>query len=177
MKQLLLGIDVGTYSSKATLTALDGTVLRTATEPHDISIPQPGHVEQDADAVWWHDVCALCHQIFANGPYAAHDVAGMAVSAIGPCLLPLDEHMRPLRPGILYGVDTRATAQISRLEAQLGKAAIYDHCGMDLTSQAIGPKILWLQEHEPDLWQRTARLTTASSYLVYRLTGQHWMDH
>ena len=177
MKQLLLGIDVGTYSSKATLTALDGTVLRTAAVPHDIRIPQPGHVEQDADAVWWHGLCALCRMIFASGPYTPGDVAGVAVSAIGPCLLPLDAAMRPLRAGILYGVDTRATAQIAAMQARLGQQAIFQHSRMDLTSQAIGPKIAWLKEHEPEVWARTAKLTTASSYLVYRLTGEHRIDH
>lgn len=47
---------------------------------------------------------------------------------------------------------------------------------MALTSQAIGPKILWLQRHEPEVWAQTACLTTASSYLVLRLTGERVID-
>jgi xylulokinase len=65
MKDLLLGIDVGTYSSKATLTDLAGAVLRCEVAPHEVSIPRPGHVEQDADTVWWADVCRLCQALFA----------------------------------------------------------------------------------------------------------------
>jgi len=62
MGALLLGIDIGTFSSKAALVTQAGEVLRTAVVPHGIATPVPGHVEQDADAVWWHDLCALCKQ-------------------------------------------------------------------------------------------------------------------
>jgi xylulokinase len=158
------------------LTSLHGQVLRTAVVPHDISLPAPGHVEQDADAVWWRDLCTLCKEVLDGKPYSAADVAGVAVSAIGPCLLPLDAEGRPLRPGILYGVDVRAAAEITELERELGAADIYQFSWMSLTSQAIGPKIRWLRKHEPDVWKATRHLTTASAYLVYRLTGEHCMD-
>ncbi|WP_255344516.1 FGGY-family carbohydrate kinase [Deinococcus sp. YIM 77859] len=104
-------------------------------------------------------------------------MAGVALSAIGPTLLPLDREGRPLRPGILYGVDTRAGAQIAALEAEIGAERLLAHSGMALSSQATGPKIRWLREHEPEVWAQTQTLTTASSYLTYRLTGRHVMDH
>ncbi len=176
MKSLLLGIDIGTYSSKAALVTPAGEVLRTAVVPHGIATPAPGHVEQDADAVWWHDVCALCRQLLDGTPYRGSDVAAVAVSAIGPCLLPLDEAGRPLRPGILYGVDVRAADQIAELDALIGRDQIQRFSLMSLTSQAIGPKIRWLRQHEPELWQRTRRLTTASAYLVWRLCSEHRID-
>lgn len=177
MKDRLLGIDVGTYSSKAVLTDLAGRVLETAVVEHGISLPAPGHVEQDADAVWWHDVCALSREILARPGVDAQRVAGVAVSAIGPCLLALDARMRPLRPGILYGVDTRATAEIAELESEIGVEALAAFSLMHLSSQAMGPKIRWLRHHEPDVWQQTVKLTSATSYLAYRLTGRLCMDH
>lgn len=176
MKKHLLGIDVGTYSSKGVLTDLAGNVLHTAVVPHGISMPQPGNVEQDADQIWWADVCRLSRQLLSDSGVRAGQIAAMAVSAIGPCLLPLDAAMRPLRPAILYGVDVRASAEIDELERELGAQAIADFSLMALTSQAIGPKIRWLQKHEPQVWQATAKLTSATAYLVYRLTGLHRMD-
>ena len=176
MKALLLGIDIGTFSSKAVLVTPAGAVLRTAVVPHGISTPAPGHVEQDADGVWWHDVCALCRQLLDGAPFRGDDVAAVAVSAIGPCLLPLDEVGRPLRPGILYGVDVRADAEISELDALIGRDEIQRFSLMSLTSQAIGPKIRWLRKREPHVWQRTRHLTTASSYLVWRLCCEHRID-
>lgn len=176
MPQLLLGIDVGTYSSKGVLTEPNGTVLATHIVEHTMSIPHPGWAEQDADAVWWHDVVQICRTLLNGSPYRGDDVAGVAVSAIGPCLLPLDRNDRPLRPGILYGVDTRASTEIDLLNDTIGAETMYDFSGMALSSQAIGPKILWMQRHEPELWNQVAHLTTASSYLVTRLTGERVMD-
>jgi xylulokinase len=176
VKSHLLGIDVGTYSSKAVLTDLAGQVVHTAVVQHGISMPFPGHVEQDADRVWWADVCQLSRQVLEESGVRGEQIAAMAVSAIGPCLLPLDAAMRPLRPAILYGVDVRAAAEIAELEQELGAQAILDFSLMGLTSQAIGPKIRWLQKHEPWVWDATAKLTSATAYLVYRLTGLHRMD-
>lgn len=176
MADLLLGIDVGTFSSKGVLTDLGGKVLKSHVVEHTMAIPRPGWAEQDADGVWWHDVQAICRQLLDGAPYSGADVGGVAVSAIGPCLLPLNAAGEPLRPGILYGVDTRASVEIDLLNSQLGEADVFGFSGMAFTSQAVGPKILWLRRNEPDVWRATARLTTASSYLVYRLTGQHVMD-
>ena len=176
MAELLLGIDIGTYSSKGVLVEPDGTLLKQHVVPHKMAIPKPGWAEQDADDVWWADTVAICRALLDGSPYSGSDVAGVAVSAIGPCLLPLDASGNPLRKGILYGVDTRASEEIALLNEQLGEAAIFAFSGMALTSQAIGPKILWLQRHEPEVWAETRHLTTASGYLVYCLTGEHVMD-
>jgi len=99
--------------------------------------------------VWWHDLVALCHELLDGEAYRGSDVAALTVSAIGPCLLPLDGAGRPLRKGILYGVDTRAAEEIDALTERLGAEAVFRHSGMAFTSQAVGPKILWLQRHEP----------------------------
>ena len=63
-----------------------------------MSVPRPGWAEQDADAVWWADVCAIGQRLVAAVP-AGDRIAALAVSAIGPTLLPLDEAGRPLRSG------------------------------------------------------------------------------
>jgi xylulokinase len=173
--ELLLGIDIGTYSSKGVLCTPAGEVVASAVVEHGIDMPRPGWVEQDADAVWWGDFVALCRKLLAE-EHTAADVGGVAVSAIGPCLLPVDADGRPLRPGILYGIDTRASAEIAWLNERFGEQALLDLGGMALTSQAIGPKILWLRRNEPEVFAKTARILTASSYLIYRLTGEFVID-
>lgn len=176
MGQLLLGIDVGTYSSKGVLVEPDGTVLRSYVVEHEMEIPRPGWAEQDADKVWWGDVVQICHALLDGDPYSGNDIGGVALSAIGPCMLPLDARGRPLRPGILYGVDARAGVEIETLNRDLGEEKIFDFTGMAFTSQAIGPKILWMRKHEPELWARVDHVTSASSYLIYRLTGEKVID-
>ncbi len=176
MGRLLLGIDVGTYSTKGVVVEPSGNVLKSHVAEHEMSIPHPGWAEQDADQVWWADVVKICHALLDGDPCTGEDVAAVALSAIGPCMLPLDKAGRPLRPGILYGVDTRASEEIDWLNGQLGEDIIYQFSGMALSSQAVGPKILWMKRREPDLWEQVAHITTASSYLIYKLTGEKVID-
>jgi xylulokinase len=176
MGDLLLGIDVGTYSSKGVLVEPGGDVVKTHVVEHTVDIPQPGWAEQDADAIWWHDVVAICQALLNGDPYSGEDVASVAVSAIGPCMLPLDGKDHPLRPGILYGVDTRAAAEIDALNEALGEDNIFAFSGMTLSSQAVGPKILWMKNNEPELWKQVDHITTASSYIILKLTGEKVID-
>lgn len=172
---LLIGVDVGTSSAKGVLCTPDGEVLQTATIPHDTSFPRPGWVEHDPEATWWGEVVTLCRRLTADR-YTGADVGALAVSAIGPCLLPLDAAGTPLRQGILYGIDTRATAEIATLNAEIGEDAIFRLGGMGLSSQTMGPKIRWLREHEPEVYANAAMFHSASDYIVSRLTGEHVMD-
>ncbi len=175
MDQLVLGIDVGTGSSKAVLVTPAGEVLASATRSHGTSMPRPGWVEVDADAVWWEEVASLSRELVEKA--GGRRVAGVCISGVGPALVLTDEEGEPLRPAILYGVDTRAGEEIVELTQRLGADAIMERCGKELSSQAVGPKMLWVQRHEPEVWARTARWWGSSSYLVGRLTGEHVMDH
>ena len=105
-------------------------------------MPQPGWVEQDADAVWWGDFVAICRQLLAISSVAPAQVACVGISTTSPCLLPVDSAGQPLRPGILYGIDTRAAVEIAELEAGFGGEALFTRFGTKLSSQSISPKIL-----------------------------------
>ncbi|HEY0453482.1 FGGY-family carbohydrate kinase [Actinophytocola sp.] len=175
---LFLGIDIGTSSSKGVLVTGQGRVLARAGRDHRTSTPHPGWVEHDADGVWWADFLALTRELAgAAGSTDGGRLAGLAVSGIGPVLLPADGAGRPLRPAILYGVDTRAGAEIAELTGELGAEEILRRGGTPLSTQAVGPKIRWLAKHEPAVWDRTEMLLMASSYLVHRLTGEYVLDH
>jgi len=171
----LLGVDIGTSSSKAVLVGLDGQLLALAVRPHVTSTPSPGRFEQDAEWVWWADFVVLTRELLARCPNAR--VIALAASGLGPCVLPTDADNRALRPAILYGIDTRAERQIGELEDLLGAGAILARSGNRLTSQAVGPKLMWLRDEEPDVWARTRRMYMAASYLVARLTGEYVLDH
>ncbi|WP_216206836.1 FGGY-family carbohydrate kinase [Amycolatopsis aidingensis] len=172
---LLLGIDIGTSSSKGVLVDPQGRVLARASRPHATSTPHPGWVEHDAESVWWRDFLALARELAAAAD--GHRLAGLAVSGIGPVLLPATANGGPLRPAILYGVDTRATREIEELTAELGAEEILARGGTPLSSQAVGPKWRWLARNEPAVCERAELFLMASSYLVYRLTGEYVLDH
>ncbi|TDC24779.1 sugar kinase [Streptomyces sp. 8K308] len=168
----VLGVDIGTSSGKGVLVDADGTVLATAVRPHEVQRPRPGHVEMDA-TVWWDEFASIARELTRQGP----PVTAVGVSGMGPCVALTDAADTPLRPAILYGVDTRATEQIARLTAELGRDAVLERCGSLPSTQAVGPKIAWVAEHEPELAARARRLYMPSSYLVRRLTGAYVLDH
>lgn len=175
VSELVLGIDIGTGSSKAVLANADGEVVATASRSHQMSLPRPGWAEMDVDGTWWGDVVALSRELMPQA--AGQHVAGVSVSGLGPCLVVTDEADHPLRPAILYGIDMRATDEIAELTKQLGEDEILRRGGSALSTQAVGPKMLWLRRHEPQVWQQTRRWYNSSSYVVARLTGEYVLDH
>ncbi|WP_028933068.1 FGGY-family carbohydrate kinase [Pseudonocardia spinosispora] len=172
---LLLGIDIGTSSSKGVLVDPRGTVIARHAVPHDTSFPHPGWVEHDAETIWWADFLTISRELLAAAD--GRKLAGLAVSGIGPVLLPADADGNPLRPAILYGVDSRATREIAELTEEFGAEEILARGGTPLSSQAVGPKWRWLARHEPEVYERTRLFLMASSFLVHRLTGEYVLDH
>ncbi len=172
-----LGIDIGTFESKGVLTDAEGRIIATASRPHQMIVPRPGWAEHRAEEDWWGDFVFLAKALLQQSQVKPEHIRAVATSAIGPCMLPVDAQGMPLMNGVLYGVDTRATAEIAALNAEIGEATILQRCGNALTSQSVGPKILWLRRTHPDLWARTAKILTSTSYLTYRLTGTYTIDH
>ena len=172
-----LGVDIGTFESKGVLVDGDGQVIASAARRHEMIVPQPGWAEHRPDQDWWGDFVFITRTLLAESGVAPADIIAVACSAIGPCMLPVDGDGTPLMNGVLYGVDTRAQTEIDTLNRQIGAAAILDRCGNALTSQSVGPKILWLKNQHPGLFAKTAKILTSTSYLVMKLTDEVVIDH
>ncbi|MGB3313808.1 MAG: FGGY-family carbohydrate kinase [Albidovulum sp.] len=172
-----LGIDIGTFESKGVIVDQKGGIVATATSPHKMIVPQPGWAEHRAEEDWWHDFTVISRKLLADSGIDPRDIKAIATSAIGPCMLPVDADGAPLMNAVLYGVDSRAEAEIDALNARIGADRILQTCGNALTSQSVGPKILWLKNHRPEIFARTAMITTSTTYLVHKLTGEYVIDH
>lgn len=172
MQHGYLGVDIGTSSSKAVLVTDEGRVLRSATREHSLSRPADGHVEMDAE-IWRQELLALAGELTAPADIT---VAAVGVSGMGPCVVLTDDAGTPVRPAILYGVDTRAGDQIETLEAELGREEILEQGGSLLSSQAVGPKLRWVRDHEPEVWRAARHLLMPASFLGQRLTGEYVLD-
>lgn len=172
-----LGVDIGTFESKGVLVNEEGGIIASATRAHDMIVPRPGWAEHRPQADWWGDFVHIVRRILTDSAIDPAEIAALACSAIGPCMLPVDRTGRPLMNAVLYGVDTRAGAEIAALNAQIGRDEIIACCGNALTSQSVGPKILWLKNCRPALFAETAHILTSTSYLVMKLTGEIVIDH
>jgi len=169
-----LGLDVGSSGTKGVLVDAAGRTKASAELPHGIARPRSGWAEQDAERDWWVSAAEVSRRLVEG---RAERVAAVGISGLGPCLVPTDAELRPLRPAILYGIDSRARGQIAGLTAELRADAILERCGARLTSQSVGPKVRWLVDEEPQVWAAARRVFGATSYLVSRLTGEYVLDH
>lgn len=163
----LLGVDIGTYSSKGVLADLNGQVLADQSCEHELSLPHSGWAEHDPEAVWWRDFKHIVNGLLAQSGVDPDDIAGIGISSISPAVAALGEDGRALRPAILYGIDTRARAEMDEL---------FKLTGAILSSQSGAPKILWLRRHAPNVWAKTHWITNGPGYLNFRLTGENTID-
>ncbi|MGW4670873.1 FGGY-family carbohydrate kinase [Streptomyces sp. NPDC004324] len=172
MIDVVFGVDVGTSSTKGVVVDTAGRILGQAVHTHVVDRPRPGHVEMDAQ-VWWDEFVSLAAELLARDDVT---VRAVGVSGMGPCTLLVDDAGEPVRPAVLYGVDTRAEQQIARLNRELGQDTVFRSCGSALSSQAVGPKLAWIREREPEVWARARRLFMPASWLAHRLTGAYVLD-
>jgi len=167
---LLLGIDIGTTATKAILVDPAGQLLVEAERPCTLRSPQPGWAEEDAEA-WWQNVCALVPECLQRAGVHARQVAAVGVSGMVPTLVLLDEAGQALHPSIQQN-DARAVEQIAFFQARTDPADILQRTGSAITQQSIGPKLLWLRQHEPEKLARARWVMGSYDFIVYRLTGQ-----
>ena len=178
MTKYLLGVDIGTGSSKGVLIEADtGTVFAQASIMHGASLPYPGWVEQDAEEIWWGEFVQITRELLQESEVNPLDILGVGVSGIGPCVLPVDEDFNPLRPAILYGIDTRATAEVDQYLFELGEEEVFRRSGSSLDSSSLAPKILWLANNEPDVYDNARWFLTSQNFIVARLTGKASIDN
>jgi xylulokinase len=175
--QYLLGVDIGTSSSKGVIIATDGGIKAVDLIEHGISIPKAGWAEHDAEEVWWGDFCKLLQRLTAKANIDPQEITGIGVSGLCPDLLLVDKNGNCIRPAILYGIDARANKQIDQINSLFGAKYIYDLIGHALSSQSILPKMLWLKENEGENFKKAHKVLTASSYIVYKLTNSFVVDY
>ena len=173
-KTYFLGIDVSTTSAKALLVDGLGTVVSVASTFYPLSTPRPLWSEQDPQA-WWQGTTASIRKVLEQA-----GVDGAAVAAVGLTgqmhgLVLLDEHGQVLRPAILWN-DQRTAAQCDEIRARIGKERLIQVTGNDALTGFTAPKILWVQENEPEVYARARHVLLPKDYVRYRLTGEYAMD-
>lgn len=171
---MFLGLDLGTSAVKAVLVDAAGAVRASASSRLVVQNPKPLWSEQDP-ADWWQAAEAAIEQLLAAGAQAG--IAAKQVLAIGLSgqmhgATVLDEADRVLRPAILWN-DGRSAAQCERLEQTPNFRELTGNLAMP---GFTAPKLLWLREHEPALFERIAKVLLPKDYLRLLLTGEYATD-
>ncbi|CAM3911104.1 xylulokinase [Alkalicoccus chagannorensis] len=172
--QYVLGVDLGTSGVKTLLFRTDGTWTAEASAPLSVSRPADGWSEQDPEA-WVEAVQDTFTQLKEKAPDAWSSTAGISFSGQMHGLVLLDEEDQPLRPAILWN-DTRTTPQCRRIESVIGKGELLDAVQNKALEGFTLPKLLWVQEEEPELFARAASFVLPKDYVRGRLTGTMQME-
>lgn len=175
--KLVIGIDIGTASTKGVLVdpASDGEILASTRRDHEMSLPQRGWAEMDADAVWYREIVDILGELAPQADECVGEIAGVCISGMGPCVVQADADLVPRTPAVLYGIDGRATREITWMTEQLGADTILERCGKELSSQAVGPKIKWLVDNTDG--RADDRWYGCHTYVLARLGARWVLDH
>ncbi len=173
-KQYFLGIDVSTTGSKTLLIDETGTVAATASTPHPLFTPRPLWSEQNPQD-WWETSSASIRQVLGEAGLGGERVAAVGLTGQMHGLVLLDEAGNVLRPAILWN-DQRTQAQCDEIHARVGREAFIRISGNVALTGFTAPKILWVQQNEPDVYARARHVLLPKDYVRYRLTGAYAMD-
>jgi xylulokinase len=170
----LLGIDVSTTATKALLIDESGAMVGVAAQEYGFDTPQPRWSEQDP-ALWWHGAVTSIRQLLHETGIDPAAVAGVGLTGQMHGLVLLDEAGVVLRPAILWN-DQRTASQCDEIRRRVGKTRLIQLTGNDALTGFTAPKILWVRDHEPELFARTRHILLPKDYLRLLLTGDYAMD-
>jgi xylulokinase len=171
---LLLGIDLSTTGAKALLIDRDGRVVSSATTHLSISTPHPLWSEQDPRE-WWTAATNSIAEALSTANASGADIAAIGLTGQMHGLVLLDDRGEVLRPAILWN-DQRCGAECDEIRARVSRAGLVQITGNDALTGFTAPKILWVERHEPEIYQRIRHILLPKDYIRYKLTGTHAMD-
>ncbi len=173
-QSLFLGIDISTTGAKALLIDATGEVISSATTPLSLSTPKPLWSEQDPHD-WWDGIVQSIRRALDAAGATGEDVKAVGLTGQMHGLTLLDADGEVLRPAILWN-DQRTGAQCDEIREIIGKERLIQITGNDALTGFTAPKILWVREHEPDVYARAAHILLPKDYVRYRLTDTYATD-
>ena len=171
--KLFIGIDLGTSAVKLLLVDEKGTILNEVSKEYPLFFPNPGWSEQNPGD-WWDAVREGIPELL-NG-FNAADVAGIGAGGQMHGLVILDDEDRVIRPAILWN-DGRTGEEVEYLNKEIGKKKLSELTANIAFAGFTAPKILWIRKHEPENFERIAKIMLPKDYINYCLTGVHSCDY
>lgn len=169
-----LGIDTSTTSSKALLIDESGQVIAVASSPHTLQNPRPLWSEQDPHE-WWTAVTSSIRQVLSESGVGAERIEAIGLTGQMHGLVLLDETGEVLRPAILWN-DQRTQAECDAIHARIGRERFIQITGNVALTGFTAPKILWVQENEPEIYARARHVLLPKDFIRLKLTGEYAMD-
>jgi xylulokinase len=171
----VLGVDIGSQSIKAVLLDPDGVERGTGSFALSMSHPRGGWAEQDPRD-WDEGLRVVIAQCLKSANVSGAEVAVLCLACQVDGVVPLALNGEPLGAGIIW-LDRRAHEQADTMAQRVGAQRLFEITGLVADASHAGPKILWLHDHAPEVFERAAAFPPAAGYLLYNLTGRLALDH
>jgi xylulokinase len=173
-KKLFLGIDVSTTGAKALLIDERGEVAASATTSLTLQTPKPLWSEQDPRA-WWAGTVVSIRRALADAGAKGDDVAAVGLTGQMHGLVLLGAKHEVLRPAILWN-DQRTGAECEEIHRRVGRQQLIREVGNVALTGFTAPKILWVRNHEPEVYAKAKLVLLPKDYVRLCLTGDAAMD-
>jgi len=165
-----MGIDISTTSAKAIIINEQGEVLATGSTSQPISQPQPLWSEQNP-ADWWEGVVTSIRSALEQSGLSGADISAIGLTGQMHGLVMLDANGAVLRPAILWN-DQRTQAQCDWMTEKIGFERLIELTGNRALTGFTAPKILWVRDNEPEIYEQCAHILLPKDYIRYKLTGE-----
>ncbi len=173
-QRCILTVDVGTSGTKTAVWTSHGSVLAAASAVYTLHRPGPLVAEIDAN-LWWQAVCSTIRQVITEAGIHPDDVAGIGIDGVGWTLIPVDQNVNPLAPAMIW-LDRRAEAETKWLTSLLDADRLINLAANPIDEAYITPKLLWLKQHQPDIFDNAHQFLAATGFIVARFTGEFTCD-
>lgn len=174
MRELLLGIDIGTSSCKISVFDREGNDLASKTGLYDVAYPHPGWAEQRPED-WWQAVCSSIRSIFAKTHIKPEEIKGVGIDGQSWSAIAIDKDGKVLFPTPIW-MDTRSEDICIELNRRIGEDRIFELAGNPLKPSYTTPKVLWYEREYPEEYRRIDKILQSNGYIAYRLTGAVTQD-
>ena len=175
LRQLLMGIDIGTQSTRVALIDPTGKVHASYSGAYDMVTPRAGWAEEDPQ-VWWSVVVEGIRRVIDEAQVKPGEILAIGSDAQMHATVPLSQSGELLSHGVQLWCDKRSAELVEEFKTRPFLRAAMRLAANPPVPAWVGFKILWLKVHDPELYQHTWKFVTGSGFLNYRLTGQLAMD-
>src|ERR1044071_6026776 len=173
--QYVIGCDIGSQSLKAVLISAEGKICGEASASYPIEYPQPTWAQQSASA-WMEALNQAIHAMMAHSNVSPNQVIALGLDAQVDGVVAIDKSGQPLYPAIIW-MDRRAVAECETVGNKISQKTIFEITGLNLDATHVAPKMRWLANQEPRLFERATSLLLPGSYVAFALTGELGVDY
>ncbi|WP_178020858.1 gluconokinase [uncultured Paenibacillus sp.] len=171
----MIGLDIGTTSTKAVLYERSGRVIATANEEYPLYTPSASVAEQEPEEIFA-AVIAAVGQVMNGSGIAPEQVGFVSFSSAMHSVIPLDGEGKPLMRCLTWA-DNRSADWSEKLKNELGGHEIYRRTGTPIHPMSPLTKLLWLRHERPELFAQARKFVSIKEYVFLKLFGEYVVDH